>query len=110
MGIGVNLLASVAASALFYVIEPYLTAQSETFRWIGSGAVFLLSMGVAWYLHKKSIAAPASKGRFLSENEVGEDFDIDMENADAIMSSEHDVLSGNKVRRDVKVRIKNTKY
>lgn len=97
MGIAVSILASVAASALFYFVEPHLFALEQPSKAIGTIGVFVLSVGLAFFLQRKGVAPDGPKSSVMSENEVQGDLKAKINELGLDHATESKVLSGNKI-------------
>lgn len=99
-------LVSLAASALFVVLDIQLLGWGGLPRWLGATAVFLVACALLWRLHPSS-ENKASEGRTaLSNNRVGNDFEADIEESKISSGNSRSVLSNNKIGKNAKVRIK----
>jgi hypothetical protein len=109
MGIWIGILGSVAAAALFFIIEPYLLATEQPWRVVGTAGVFLISTALALLLRKREVAQEKSGGGILSDNDVGNAMNARVEDTELTGTSKNKVLSGNKIGGSADFEIKNSK-
>jgi hypothetical protein len=109
MGALVGILTSIAASAVFFWLEPRLLAMGEPWRLITTAAIFLISIGLALYLNRKNSGQSGARGTMLSDNEIGKGLKARIEEVDLSQPSDVKIASSNKVGGSADIEIKNSK-
>jgi hypothetical protein len=108
MGALVGILTSIAASAIFFLVEPRLLAMGEPWRLIATAVVFLISAGLALYLCRRTPDQAGAHASMLSDNEIGKGLKARIEEVDLPHSSGSRIASGNKVGGSAHIEIKNS--
>lgn len=104
MRVWVDILIGVAASAVFFVIQPYLVTLPYPWNLLSAAFIFALSTGIAFLFDRSRNKGPAE---VMSGNSVDRNMDAKIDGTDLTGSAT--VLSGNKVGGDASFEIKNTR-
>lgn len=104
-----SVLSSVAASAVFFFIEPQLLALKEPWRLIGTAAVFVASAALMFYFQRRVPPQKQTNG-FLSDNEIGKSLTARLDGTELSSAPTSKVLSGNKIGGNADVNITDSKF
>ena len=108
MTVLVGVLASLAAAAVFFFIEPYLLELDQSWRLVGTVVVFVASAGLAMFFHKKSSGEKPDGSAIISDNVVKKDMTAKISGLETTQPA-NKVLSGNKVSGNADFEIKDSK-
>lgn len=106
-----SVLASVAAAAAFFLLEPFLLGLAEPWRFAGTGVVLALAAGLSLYFNKSVGQKGSADGvrKVMSGNKADTDLSVDVDGLDTTQANGK-VLADNKSGGKTTIKVKNSKF
>ncbi|MDF0599151.1 hypothetical protein P1J78_00265 [Psychromarinibacter sp. C21-152] len=104
MQVIIGVFISFAAALLFFLVEPMLLGLSETWRTIAAVIVFVVVIGITFYLHWRTSGSSKEPRSIAMRNKSKKDLDIEMKNVKAKDGSGN-IASENESGGNTKIKI-----
>jgi len=107
MNVAMNFFVSLAAAAVFFVLQNYLLNWSRPWDIIATAVVFTVSLGLALRFNQNASSAAGTAEGVMSGNKVAKDMKASIEGSSAARSAAN-VMSGNAVGGNADFKIKDS--
>jgi uncharacterized membrane protein len=107
MQVIIGVLISFAAALLFFLVAPMLLGLSETWRTIATVIVFVITIGISFFLHRRSARSSNELRSIAMRNKSKRDLDIEIRGVEAKKGSGN-IASDNESGGNMKVKISNS--